>query len=181
MKELIVILIALGLGFGQGYKFRKKKYLKIISSLQNEIEALNHKLEKKERIEMLGQYATRPYTKGKKEKFEAALVEFVTSDDNSKKIFLETCGIINSIKTISDLETIDLYLLRNEINNIDDQFILENGVIVKDGGKKYFVDIEDYKNSFETLLADEIPVNTYRLSYCELVEIFEEIRQNFCE
>lgn len=47
MKELIVILIALGLGFGQGYMFRKKKYHKIISSLQNEIEALNHKLEKK--------------------------------------------------------------------------------------------------------------------------------------
>ena len=69
MKELIVILIALGLGFGQGYMIRKKKYHKIISSLQNEIEALNHKLEKKERIEMLGQYATRPYTKGKKEKF----------------------------------------------------------------------------------------------------------------
>lgn len=181
MKELIVILISLGLGFGQGYKFRKRKYRKMIDSLQDEIEVLNHRLEKKEKIEMLGQYATRPYIKGKKEKFETALVEFVTRDDYSRKIFLETYGIINSIKTISDLETVDLYLLRNEIKNIDDQFILENGVIVKDGSKNYFVDIENCKNSFETLLADEIPINSYRLTFYELEEILEEVRQNFCE
>ena len=75
----------------------------------------------------------------------------------------------------------DLYLLRNEIKNIDDQFILENGVIVKDGSKNYFIDIENCKNSFETLLADEIPINSYRLTFYELEEILEEVRQNFCE
>lgn len=181
MKELVLIIISLALGFGQGYKFRKKKHNKIIASLESEIETLKRKLEKKDKIEMLSQYATRPYLKPKKEKFETELVEFVTGNDHNRQLFLETFGLINSIKTISDLEAVNYYLLETEISNIDDQFILDNGVIVIDGNKKYFVEIETCKNSFETLLADEIPVNNYQMTFFDLVETFEEIKQNFCE
>lgn len=181
MKELIIILISLGLGFVQGYKFRRKKHNKIIRGLESEIEVLTHKLEKKKRFEMLNQYSTRPYVKGKKEKFETRLVEFVTGNDRNKRIFLEVFGLISCIKSISDLETVNYYLLETEIDNIDDQFILENGVIVTDGNKKYFVEIENCKNSFETLLEDEIPVNDYELTFLDLMETFDEIKQNFCE